>query len=217
MRNSGRRVHGCGVGSVAAECRGLKFIGCPDKRMAYRSRPRRLLDIASPRSRGRRTPSPNRSYSYRSEPIQDKLGWVTGHRVLRHEEHTQWVLWIFERYGEGWSPRRIAQELNALGIPSPGAKWRRSIRRTDGEWMPSALAGDFKRGIGILNNELYRGIRVWIRTQRWKSDPDTGQGGIQKAPGRGTSDDSGAGATDYLGCSVGRRNATPNGTVGNSR
>src|ERR1700751_3116436 len=28
------------------------------------------------------------------------------------------VRWIFEQYAAGWSPRRIAAELNARGVPS---------------------------------------------------------------------------------------------------
>jgi hypothetical protein len=36
--------------------------------------------------------------------------------------------------------------------------------------MCSAIAGDRKRGVGILNNELYIGVRVWNRSRRVKAD-----------------------------------------------
>lgn len=72
---------------------------------------------------------------------------------------------IFELYAGGWSPRAIAAELNRRGVPSPGSSWKRAERRRAG-WMSSAIAGDPARGIGILNNELYVGRRVWNR-RRW--------------------------------------------------
>jgi hypothetical protein len=52
------------------------------------------------------------------------------------------------------SPRAIAEELNAKGIPSPGSTWNRVNRRKAG-WAMSGIAGDPKRGTGILNDELY--------------------------------------------------------------
>jgi site-specific DNA recombinase len=73
-------------------------------------------------------------------------------------------------YAAGKSPGWIAGELNRLGVPSPGARWQRKERRTDGKWMCSAIAGDAKRGVGILNNELYRGVRIWDRSQRVKEE-----------------------------------------------
>ncbi len=81
---------------------------------------------------------------------------------------------IFEMYAAGWSPRAIAARLNAEGVPSPGASWNRSKRRKDGKWLASAIAGDPKRGIGILNNELYIGRVIWSRS-KWTKDPDTGK------------------------------------------
>jgi hypothetical protein len=41
-------------------------------------------------------------------------------------------------------------------------------------WNPSTIHGNPKRGIGILNNELYVGRMVWNR-QRFVKDPDTGK------------------------------------------
>jgi DNA invertase Pin-like site-specific DNA recombinase len=78
---------------------------------------------------------------------------------------------IFERYASGQSPRKIAGELNARGVPSPGSSWNRgSVRlnskRTRG-WVATAIHGDRKRGSGILNNRIYVGELVWNRST-WK-------------------------------------------------
>jgi site-specific DNA recombinase len=81
---------------------------------------------------------------------------------------------IFEMYADGWSPRAIATRLNAEGVSSLGASWKRSKRRKDGKWLASAIAGDSKRGTGILNNEVYIGRMVWNRS-KWTKDPDTGK------------------------------------------
>ena len=71
---------------------------------------------------------------------------------------------IFTDYAAGKSPRTIAHELNAEGVPGPRGKG----------WGPSTLFGNVKRGNGILNNELYIGKLVWNR-QRFLKDPDTGK------------------------------------------
>lgn len=83
------------------------------------------------------------------------------------------VLQIFRWYADGLSAPWIAAELNRRKIPSPGAAWRRTTRRRGG-WHPSAIAGDPKRGIGVLNNPRYIGETVWNRSQ-WVKDPDTGK------------------------------------------
>jgi site-specific DNA recombinase len=82
---------------------------------------------------------------------------------------------IFEWRSIGWSGKRIAQELNAKGIPAPGAAWKRNQagrrpKRTDGEWVRSAIIGDVRRGTGILNNPAYKGEVVWGRS-RWIRSP----------------------------------------------
>jgi site-specific DNA recombinase len=83
------------------------------------------------------------------------------------------VLQGFQWYADGYSAQWIATELNRRGVPSPGSTWNRTSRRRGG-WHPSAIGGDPKRGIGILNNEAYIGLRVWNRS-RWIKDPDTGK------------------------------------------
>lgn len=85
---------------------------------------------------------------------------------------------IFEWRAAGWSGKRIAQELNARKVPSSGAVWKRnnSVRnqkRTDGEWVRSAIVGDVRRGTGILNNPIYKGDIVWapFADVRWLKIP----------------------------------------------
>ena len=71
---------------------------------------------------------------------------------------------IFGDYLAGKSSRTIAWELNKEGIPGPQGS----------EWGPSTIHGNPKRGVGILNNELYIGRLVWNRL-RYLKDPDTGK------------------------------------------
>lgn len=78
---------------------------------------------------------------------------------------------IFELYADGYSPRGIADRLNADNIPSPGAAWKRTDigvhAKRRGKWVASAINGDPRRGWGILNNERYIGRLHWGRLQ-WK-------------------------------------------------
>lgn len=63
---------------------------------------------------------------------------------------------IFQRYADCESPLAIAADLNARRVTSPGSTWKRELRRRGG-WVASCIAGAPKRGIGILNWDLYRG------------------------------------------------------------
>jgi DNA invertase Pin-like site-specific DNA recombinase len=71
---------------------------------------------------------------------------------------------IFEAYAGGASPRRIAQALNAEGIPGPGG----------GIWYDASIRGRPKRQDGILRNELYVGRIVWRRRTNSKDPKDGG-------------------------------------------
>ncbi len=63
---------------------------------------------------------------------------------------------IFEEYAEGISPKRIAERLNADGIPGPrGDRWR-----------ATTLRPDRTLGNGLLQNELYVGRIVHNRTSK---------------------------------------------------
>ena len=80
---------------------------------------------------------------------------------------------IFDWYVTGRSGIWIATELNRRGVPSPGSSWNRKTRRRGG-WAASAISGDPRRGVGILNNEVYIGRTIWNRS-KWMKDPDTGK------------------------------------------
>ncbi|WP_366250126.1 recombinase family protein [Brevundimonas sp.] len=71
---------------------------------------------------------------------------------------------IHRRYAAGASPRAIAADLNAGGVPGPTGKM----------WNASALNGDAERGNGILHNELYRGVNVFGR-HIWVKNRKTGR------------------------------------------
>nr|WP_082483301.1 recombinase family protein [Rubellimicrobium mesophilum] len=80
------------------------------------------------------------------------------------EEEAEVVRRIFGMYASGVSPKRIAAVLNEERVPGPRG----------GPWQFSTVYGNRERGIGILNNELYAGRRVWNR-QRFEKDPSTGK------------------------------------------
>ncbi|MEA2902762.1 MAG: hypothetical protein QOI12_149 [Alphaproteobacteria bacterium] len=70
---------------------------------------------------------------------------------------------IFREYAVGESPKAIATGLNADGIPRPAGRG----------WGPSTIYGNWQRGAGILNNELYIGQIVWNKVS-YPKNPDTG-------------------------------------------
>jgi DNA invertase Pin-like site-specific DNA recombinase len=80
-----------------------------------------------------------------------------------HPEQATIVRRIFADYAAGHSPRRIAQVLNAEGIPSPNG----------GVWTDSTIRGRPTRGEGILRNALYIGRLIWNRRHNRK-DPTGG-------------------------------------------
>jgi site-specific DNA recombinase len=71
---------------------------------------------------------------------------------------------IFEEFAKGCSPRVIAGALNKEAIFGPAGK----------TWGPSTIHGNWRRGTGVLNNELYIGRLVWNR-QQFVKDPHTGR------------------------------------------
>jgi hypothetical protein len=76
---------------------------------------------------------------------------------------------IFTEYDRGRSARAIAIGLNRDGVPAP-----RSGGKGKGTWSFSTISGNWKRGTGILNNDLYTGKLVWNR-QHFVKDPDSGK------------------------------------------
>lgn len=111
-------------------------------------------------------------------------------------EQAKVVRQIFEWRADGWSAQRIARELNERKVPSPGSSWDRrdtgKNRKTKKGWRPSAIAGDHTRGVGILNNRMYRGEVIWGRSKwtrsaansniRTVSAVDAGEWVIHKVP-----------------------------------
>ena len=91
------------------------------------------------------------------------------------------VVRIFQMYADGMSPRAIAELLNAERVPSPGSSWNRTERRSSG-WAMSGVAGDPKRGTGILNNELYIGRVIWNRFRWLRSARDSSKRKCQQNP-----------------------------------
>jgi len=80
------------------------------------------------------------------------------------DEQASIIVRILEDYVAGISPKKIAIKLNDEGIPSPSGKY----------WKMNTILGNRKRGIGILNNELYIGRRIWNR-MRFLKKPGTKQ------------------------------------------
>ena len=90
---------------------------------------------------------------------------VTGERDIIPEEAAI-VARIFREYDAGYSARAIAARLNEEGIPSPRSN------KGSGTWGPSTISGNWKRGTGILNNELYIGRLIWDRLN-YAKNPET--------------------------------------------
>jgi site-specific DNA recombinase len=95
-------------------------------------------------------------FSETGEPIR-------GDRRI-NEAEAKTVRDIFNEYAAGKSPKAIAHALNRDKVPGPAGK----------AWGPSTINGNWRRGTGILNNELYVGRLVWNRLAYIKN-PDTGK------------------------------------------
>lgn len=88
---------------------------------------------------------------------------TTGERAI-NEDEANIVRRIFGEYVAGRSPKQIAVQLNAEGVPFPSGE----------AWGPSTIYGNRGRGTGVLNNELYIGKIIWNRL-RYIKTPDTGK------------------------------------------
>lgn len=112
-----------------------------------------------------------RSYGYKHIAIEDPTRTdahgrreVVAVQRAPDPEQADVVRRIFAWYAGGHSPLWIAAELNRQGIHAPRG----------GTWARSAIYGDRRSGVGILNNPLYRGQYIWNRSQ-WIVDPDSRQ------------------------------------------
>ena len=88
---------------------------------------------------------------------------IRGERTI-NQEQADIIRRVFTEFSNGRSPRAIAHDLNAEDISGP----------RDGSWGPSTIYGNWRRGTGILNNDLYVGKLIWNR-QHFIKDPQTGK------------------------------------------
>jgi len=129
-----------------------------------------LKDLANKIRRGQRgrvevSRSPGGlAYGYAVVPEIDERGVLNrgGRKII--DDKAKIVLQIYKEYCAGKSPRAIAQSLNAESVPSPRG----------GLWNASTINGNRGRGLGILQNEIYRGVLVYNRVTMVK-DPETGK------------------------------------------
>ena len=119
-----------------------------------------------------------KAYGYRRVPIEhptekDSYGRpkIEAVRWEPDEEQAPIVRWIYEKYAGGWSPKRIAFELNERRVPPPSVGWKRKTGRPP-SWSPTAIYGNPKDGTGILANPIYDGRLRWNRS-KWERNPDT--------------------------------------------
>lgn len=120
---------------------------------------RRTFSALEMRAKSKR-PTGGRAYGLRPASASE-----SGQMEVNQAE-AEIVREIFQRYAAGDSFLTIASDLNARGVPSPGASWKRSKRRAAG-WMVSALRS-------IICNCIYKGDVVWNQSE-WKKDPDSGR------------------------------------------
>jgi site-specific DNA recombinase len=96
-----------------------------------------------------------RLFGYKSEP---------GGAVSIVEAEAEVVREIFARYVSGETAKAIAADLNARGIR--GAR--------GGKWSTAQISGSRQRANGVLQTELYAGVKVYGRMDVRK-DPATGK------------------------------------------
>ncbi len=78
---------------------------------------------------------------------------------------------IFGEYVAGRSPRTIARNLNADGVPAPRG----------GAWNASTINGHPVRLHGILTNPLFNGVMIYNRVG-YRRDPETGKRQLRSVP-----------------------------------
>jgi site-specific DNA recombinase len=148
-------------------------------------------------------PTGGKAYGYRTED---------GRRVTVPEQAAV-VREIFERFARGDSAQAIAIDLNARGVPFPGTTWNRLTRRRGG-WHPSAISGDRDRGVGIMNNDLYRGLVVWNRCRWVRLASDSKKRRVRDESRGAMGEASRRLATNRSRRIMGRREATPGRAAG---
>ncbi len=154
------------TGSIVAAVKGWQDEAFLD---SLREQTRRRMQ-----GQGARGLSPGgRAYGCRSVPIPDPTRTdpygrplVIGSRRVIDKAEAKVVRRIFEMYTSGLSAKAITYSLNSERVPPPRPKRGRKAQG----W--TTISGSREKGIGILNNELYRGTCFWNRSGR---DPETGK------------------------------------------
>lgn len=121
-----------------------------------------LRDLSQKTSRGLKA-NAKRGRSAGSPPYGYKTTLNRGEIEIEPNE-AEVVRRIFRLYSIGHTPRDIAGILNHDKIPSPRG----------GHWNASTINGHRRRGVGIIRNTIYNGIRTHNRIYKVK-DPDTGR------------------------------------------
>jgi DNA invertase Pin-like site-specific DNA recombinase len=118
------------------------------------------------------------AYGYRKVAKLDDRGEpIRGQREI-DEEKAAIVLRVFEEYAGGRSPRQIAGDLNAEGIPAPRG----------GIWRSSTIVGHRGSGFGVLANPIYIGQLIYGRSKS-VTDPRTRRRAMRRGDGEITSGD----------------------------
>jgi site-specific DNA recombinase len=106
-----------------------------------------------------------RVFGYRRVPIESQTKHdshgrpaIHGVRLEVDPDQAATAQRIFERYAAGHSMKRVAMDLNGEGIPSPQPQ-KGKISQS---WCPSSIRH-------ILYNERYRGVVIWGKTYKLRS------------------------------------------------
>ena len=109
--------------------------------------------------------------------------WVPGPKPEDRKKIKVW-LYILELYKSGWGGKRIANHLNALGIPSPGAGTKRTDHGVEhyvsGKWGHNAVLSLIRNSIIIAKKEYGRRSEGKIRrldTEGWRMLEDADRNG----------------------------------------
>src|SRR5882672_9874295 len=118
-----------------------------------------------------------RVFGYRRVPIEssterDSHGRpvIAGVKLAVDPNQAATIRGVFERYAAGDSMKRIAIDLNDEGTLSPQPQKGRVSR----SWCPSSVRH-------ILHNERYRGLVIWGKTQKVRSQ-ETGKRIYRRKP-----------------------------------
>lgn len=98
-----------------------------------------------------------KAYGYR--PVLGQPG-----ELVIDEAEAAVVRRIFSEFIAGRTGKAIAKRLNEDGIPAPRGS----------SWANNTITGNKKRQSGIVQNELYCGLRIWNKVRMVK-DPETGK------------------------------------------